>query len=218
MTVITTKDIAACFNNTIKDFMDKGYIISPFTENGSYSHTKCHVDMINPKDNSHILRVWMPEDYYNFDRRYGFGINVTGVRVKKYLNGKGYNGDLSREQTLWPGEEYGEVVYEKLFYMFKEKKGKVYTDNIEEAKKYIELHDKRLDSRYYKCNNTKHDITRLPSSFIDKIMSRINSVRGFKRATAKCIKSVTSGKNYNGRFIAAIKYEFNNKSGIVNLR
>lgn len=231
MTVVTIKEIAAKFNSTITDLMSKGYIISPFTMNGSYSNTRTHVDMINPRDTNHVMRVWMVDESIrtpvSLAGWYPW-MDVVGVRVKKYTKasgydsrcGRGYDGRFYCEQTLWPGEDYGEVVSEKLYYAFNERKGKkTFTDNLDEAHKLLELNYNRNLNRHTNDKYPKQiPVHKLSAKFIDLIMARINSVRGFKRATASCIERVAIGKNYNGKLVAEIKYGFNGKYGMINLR
>lgn len=219
MAVITTKDIAVCFNNTIKDFMDKGYVISPFTENGSYSNAKTYIDMIKPGDNSHIIRIWMAISSLDVGKNWWQKVDVVGPRAKKYLTGKEYNGNISREQTLWT--DSGEVVYEKLFYMFKETNGnKIFSDNLDEATRLVNMRLDRLMNTPVK-NPFNYDRmiekNKLTSSFVSCIMKRINSVRGFKRATASCIESVQLYK-YDRKLNATVKYNFNGKSGVITLK
>lgn len=226
MAVVTIKEIAAQFNSTITDLMSKGYIISPFTMNGSYSNTRTHVDMINPRDTNHVIRVWMVDESASVPAelaRWRSWIDVVGVRVKKYTKsrcGRGYDGNFYCEQTLWPGEDYGEVVSEKLFYAFSERKGrKAFTDNFDEAKQLLELNYNRYLNRRTDNKDVKQiPVHKLSANFIDLIMARINSVRGFKRATASCIEQVLIGKSYNDKLVAEIKYEFNGKHGMIHLR
>ena len=219
MTVFTAKDVAIAFNSVISDLMSKGYVISPFTDNGTYSKATSYIDMFNPNDTSHILRVWMVDDYARTGDRPWQRMDVAGPRVKKYNKGVAFNGNLSKGHTLWP--DYGETVYEKLFYMFKETEhSKVYSDNLEEAKK---LQQMALDRQMsYRSNNPFKDDRiipndKLPSKFIDSIMRRINSIRGFKRATATCIESVCIDNRFT-KLHASVKFRFNDKVGIIKLK
>lgn len=219
MSVFTAKDVAIAFNSVISDLMSKGYVISPFTNNGTYSKATSYIDLFNPNDSSHILRVWMIDDYVQMGDRYWHRMDVTGPRVKKYIKGTSFNGDLSKGHTLWP--DYGETVCEKLFYMFKEtKNNKVYSDDLEEAKKLRQMSFDRQMSRP-SSNPFKDDRVipndKLPSKFIDSIMHRINSVRGFKRATATCIESVCLDNRF-AKLCASVKFRFNDKVGIIKLK
>ena len=68
------------------------------------------------------------------------------------------------------------------------------------------------DNRYRKVS-----LSKLSPKFIDLIMDRINSVKGFKRAKSTCITNVEMFKGYQGKLIAKVSYEFNSKSGTITL-
>lgn len=219
MTVITASEVARQFNAAIMYFIEKGYVISPFTENGSYSKTKSHIDLIKSNDNSHIIRVWMVDESLKVGKDWWQTVNVMGPRAKKYLTGKEYDGKISREQSLWP--DSGVVVYEKLFYMFKERNGnKIFSDDLDEATRLVNLALDRIMNRPV-CNPFNYGRSvakeKLPATFIDGIMKRINSNRGFKRATASCIDTVEIYK-YDSKLKATVKYKFNGKTGIISLK
>ena len=226
MAVVTAKHVANAFSSAIADLMSKGYIISPFTEDGSYNSTKTHVDMIKPNDNSHILRVWMIDEYHKVGDRWWRHIDTVGVRVKKYDKGKSFDGNVCKEQHMWP--DNGELIYEKLFYMFKTCRShnrperNVYSTSFEEANALSDLAWNRLNNScvrdgFYHNGWQKIELTRLSAKFIDLIMKRINSIRGFKRASASCIKSVEMSRGERGRLIAHVKYSLNSKNGTITL-
>lgn len=225
MTVVTEKHVAKAFSSTVTDFISKGYIISPFTTDGSYNGTKAYVDLFKPNDNSHIIRVWMVDEYNRVGQSWLRHINTVGVRVKKYTIGgyNGYNGNIGEGQYLLPSS--GELVYENLFYMFKTCKShnrtqyNVYATSYEEAATLSDLSYKRLTESPIKNENRyrKIPLSKLSPKFIDLIMDRINSVRGFKRANATCITNVEMFKRYQGKLIAKVSYEFNSKSDTITL-
>jgi len=220
MTVVTAKEVAIQFNAAVADLMNKGYVISPFTENGSYSSTKTHIDMINPKDTSHILRVWMIDESMRIGDTWFKCVDVMGARVKRYEKGRGFDGNVCCEQCLWPN--YGETIYEKPFYLIKiVNDRKIFSDNLEEAKRLVNM---RCDRAINKpVANAPYDYGRvvdnekLPENFIDAIMARINKIRGLRRATASCIESVQLYK-YNRQLRAEVRYRYNDKSGIISLK
>jgi len=220
MAVFTAKEVVSQFNTAIADLMSKGYIISPFTESGSYSNTKTHIDLIKPNDNSHIIRVWLSDERVKTGERFWQYIDSNGVRVKKYKNGVGYDGIFEREQTLWPGKDYGETLYEKMFYAFAERNGKrIYSDDLDEAKKFANMHNDRVMNDTTDKFNLGRSFSkdRLTPKFVDSIMARINSIRGFKRATASCITSVEMYK-YDNKLNVVVKYRFNDKNGTIHLQ
>jgi len=219
MSIFTAKEIANQFNEAVMFFIEKGYIISPFTANGSSLNTKTHIDLIKPNDNSHILRVWMVEEVLKVGKYLWQTADVTGPRVKKYMNKTGYDGKVAKAQTLWPDE--GIVVYEKLFYMFKEKKcNKVFSDDLDEATRLVKLAlDRIMNQPISNPFNYSRLIAKekLSSNFIDGIMRRINSKPGFKRAHANCIDTVKIYK-YDSKLKADVIYKFNGKSGVITLK
>jgi hypothetical protein len=220
MSVVKFSDIGKQYNHVISDFMSKGYMISPYTGHGSYNGGRILTDMVNPKDISHIIRIWVVDKREQLDGRWWKHIDVTGVCARKYYLYKGFNGDLFTEQSLWP--DYGDIVYEKYFYQFKTDKRsrKIYSDDFEEAKKLFNVHcDRTMNTPVDNPFNygRKASIDKLSANFIDRIMKRINSVKGFKRATASCIDNVFIYK-CNCRLEAKVEYSFNNKTDCITLK
>ena len=76
----------------------------------------------------------------------------------------------------------------------------------------------RYCSRSINCDAHDVEVRKLPASLIDHLMRRINSIRGFKRATASCISRVRVGHIYNGKIAADVYYSQNGKDGVINLR
>lgn len=233
MTIVTVNNLNRIFNNTVVDIMNKGYIISQFTNDGSYSYsnTEGHLDMIKPNDKSHIIRVWIVTGIEDTDHRVYHHVDTIAIRVSKYTRKNGFDGRCC-SQTLWP--DRGDVLSERKFYQISERKfyqicdrsehkgRRVYTDNLDDAMKILNMRWDRYCSRDSNDNKNNYyhsiEISRLPASFIDNIMHRINSIRGFKRATASCITKVIVGKNYSGKMSADVHYSQNGKNGIIKLR
>jgi len=219
MSIFTAKEIANQFNEAVMYFIERGYVISPFTENGTYSNTKTHIDLIKPNDNSHIIRIWMVDETLKVGKDWWQKVDVMGPRAKKYTNITGYDGKVAKEQTLWPDK--GVVVYERLFYMFKEKDdNKVFSDDLDEATRLVNM---KLDRIMNRSVNNPFNYGRLiakeklPINFVDGIMQRINSKPGFKRAHASCIDTIQVYK-YDNKLKADIKYNYNGKTGVITLK
>ena len=220
MTIVTVNDFNRIFNQTVVDIMAKGYIISQFTNDGSYSNTECHLDMIKPNDKSHIIRVWIVTGIEDTDYRVYNHVYTVAIRVSKYTHKNGFDGRCC-SQTLWP--DRGEVISERKFYQIcdrsERKCGSVYTDNLSDAMKILNMQWDRCCSHVNKDNYSHSvEISKLSANFIDNIMHRINSIRGFKRATASCITKVIVGKDYGGKMTADVYYSQNGKDGIIKLR
>lgn len=223
MTIVTVNDFNRIFNQTVVDIMAKGYIISQFTHDGSYSNTEGHLDMIKPNDKSHIIRVWIVIGIEDTDHRVYRHVDTVAIRVSKYTHKNGFDGRCC-SQTLWP--DRGEVISERTFYQIcdrsERKCGSVYTDNLEDAMKILNMRWDRYCSRDSNDNKNNYyhsvEICKLPSSFIDGIMRRINTIRGFKRATASCLTKVIVDKDYGGKMAADVYFSQNGKDGIIKLR
>ena len=224
MTIVTVNDFNRIFNQTVVDIMAKGYIISQFTNDGSYSNTEGHLDMIKSNDKSHIIRVWIVTGIEDTDYRVYHHVDTVAIRVSKYTHKNGFDGRCC-SQTLWP--DHGEVISERKFYQIcdrsERKCGSVYTDNLSDAMKILNMQWDRYCSRC--CSDVSKrgyshsiEISKLSANFIDNIMLRINSIRGFKRATASCITKVVLGKDYGGKMAADVYYSQNGKDGIIKLR
>ena len=220
MAIVTINNLNDIINRIASDLMGKGYVISHFTHGGSYSNTEGHLDMVKPNDKSHIIRIWAVAYVYDIDDEIYRRIDATVIRVSKYTQKDGFDGKY-HSQTLWPNN--GEILSESIFYRVcdrSEFKGcKVYTDNLDEAKKILKMQWNRRDNHVNKDYYSHSvEISKLPASFIDHIMNRINSIRGFKRATASCITKVMVGRNYNGKMAADVYYSQNGKDGVIKLR
>ena len=207
------------YSDFIKDYLNKGYVISPLTIGNSFSGAKTFFDLINPKEKSMTYRVWLKDTY---DDTYDTSHSFLKIEVRKY-DRKNY------PRTLWPDE--GDIVNEKSFFVISEKG--IYTDDEDEVERINKCRrDRRavresLDNLPYASNRGRHlKIDKLSADFIDNIMARINRVRGFKRANATCIKAVVLYKDsqYDWtlnkrvyRLKAQISFSYNNKTSYIYL-
>lgn len=228
MTTMTIKQIDDAFTAMACYYINrKGLMISPFTQGGSYSDEHGHIDLIDPNDCSYIIRIWLMQGRYSIDNKsYWHGFDTIKMMVKKYTDPDTKNIDIARSKTLWPNK--GESLYEKEYYAIgKMTNGKsyVYTDDVNTAINSLNLAMQRIENRPYgvKCYNTNVELNRLTPKFVDSIMKRINSIKGFKRAHADCITSVKLSNVYcyqsdSNRLQAQVKYSFNGKDGIITLK
>ena len=203
------------YSDFIKDYLNKGYVISPLTIGNNFSGAKTFLDLINPKEKNTTYRVWL-KDTYNKSNAF------LKIEVRKYDH-------KIHSRTLWPDE--GSIVNEKSFFVVSEKG--VYTDDEDEIVRINKCRSDRravrhsLDNLSYILNNGKRlRIDKLSADFIDKIMTRINRIRGFKRANATCIKAVILYKEsqYNWRLDkhvyrlkAQVLFSYNNKTANIYL-
>lgn len=223
MTVLTSDDIIKQYNSIIADYISKGYVISPFTNYGSYTNTRSYTDLVKLNDkNKHIIRVWLIEDYISTGIT-GHSFNDTyKIVVSKHesfyaVDDWNFIGRINIQPNSYSINQG--LVYSKTYYKYKVCNGKIIcTDNLEEVCKFIKLSEERWSNKEKsKYSSRDIPIEKLPNSFIDSVMKRINSNNGFKRAKANCIVKVTLGKSVFGKLSADVYYNYNNKSSIINL-
>lgn len=218
MAIISIKDIISQYNSVIKSFMDQGYIISPTTMYGGYNYVDGYTDLVNLKDKKNFIRIFVMREYcsdgYYYDSN-SYKYNMIKIIAKKYE----FDGKF---KPISARPDCGKLISEKCFYHIKE--DYLYADTLDELKQIREIQHKRKESRRKVSEVKSYPINKLSADFIDSIMERINSIRGFKRATASCIESVSSYQcvdRYNSRkakFSGVVTFNFNNKCGRINLK
>lgn len=210
MAVISINDITRHYNSVIKSFMEQGYIISPTTVYGCYQYVDGYTDLVNLNDKKSIIRIFVMREYCSDDYYYDYNsykYSITKIIAKKYE----WDGKF---KCMNCRPELGKLVSEMCFYQIKE--NYLYVDTLDELKQIREIQRKRKASRR-KTPNTKksYPLSKLSSKFIDSIMKRINSIDGFKLATASCIESVCSyrcvDRRNNTRFKGEVTFKFNNR-------
>lgn len=216
MTVFSVKDIIRHYNSVIKSFMDQCYIISPTTMDRGYQYVDGYTDLVNLNDKKSIIRIFVIREYCSDGCYYDYNnykYSIIKIIAKKYE----WDGKF---KCMNCRPELGKLISERRFYQIKE--NYLYVDTLDELKQIREIQRKRKVSRR-KTHNTKksYPLSKLSVKFIDSIMKRINSIDGFKYATASCIESVCSyrcidSKN-NTRFKGEVTFKFNNRSGRVIL-
>lgn len=211
MAIFSIKDIIRHYNSVIKSFMDQGYIISPITMYGCYHYVDGYTDLVNLNDKKNFIRIFVICEYYSDGSYY-----ITKILAKKYE----FDGKF---KPISARPDCGKLISEKCFYQIKE--NYLYADTLDDLKQIREIQRKRKESRR-KAYDTKksYPINKLSAEFIDSIMERINSIYGFKRATASCIESVCSYQcvdrqnNAKAKFSGVVTFKFNNRCGRINLR
>ena len=216
MAIISIKDIIRHYNSVIKSFMDQGYIISPITMYGCYHYVDGYTDLVNLNDNKNFIRIFIMREYYSDGPSYdskSFKYSITKILAKKYE----FDGKF---KPISARPDCGKLISEKCFYQIKE--NYLYADTLDDLKQIREIHRKRKESRRKVSDVKSYPINKLSAEFIDSIMERINSIHGFKRATASCIESVCSyqcvDRQNNARFKGEVTFKFNNRIGRINLK
>ena len=219
MAIFSIKDIIRHYNSVIKSFMDQGYIISPTTMYGGYHYVDGYTDLVNLNDKKNFIRIFVMREYYSDGSYYdskSFKYSITKILAKKYE----FDGKF---KPISARPDCGKLISEKCFYQIKE--NYLYADTLDDLKQIREIQRKRKESRRKASDTTKsYPINKLSAEFIDSIMERINSIYGFKRATASCIESVYSCQcvnrqnNAKAKFSGVVTFKFNNKCGRITLR
>ena len=210
MAVISISDIIRYYNSVTKSFMDQGYIISPTTMYGGYHYVDGYTDLVNLNDKKSIIRIFVMREYCSDGHYYDYSsykYSIIKIIAKKYE----WDGKF---KCMNCRPEFGDLISEKRFYQIKE--NYLYVDTLDELKQIREIQRKRKKS-HRKTPNTKksYPLNKLSVKFIDSIMKRINSIDGFKLATASCIESVCSyryvDRKNNTRFKGEVTFKFNNR-------
>ena len=218
MAIISIKDIIRHYNSVIKSFMDQGYIISPTTMHGSYYYVDGYTDLVNLNDKKSIIRIFVMREYCSDGSYYdsnSYRYSIIKIMAKKYE----FDGKF---KPISARPDCGKLISEKLFYQIKE--NYLYADTLDDLKQIREIQHKRKESRRKASNVKSYPINKLSADFIDSIMERINSIRGFKRATASCIESVCSYQRVDRqnsvkvKFSGVVTFKFNNRCGRINLK
>lgn len=218
MAIFSIKDIIRHYNSVIKSFMDQGYIISPTTMYGSYHYVDGYTDLVNLNDKKNFIRIFVMREYYSDGSYYdsnSFKYYITKILAKKY----DFDGKF---KPISARPDCGKLISEKCFYQIKE--NYLYADTLDDLKQIRETQRKRKESRSKASDVKSYPINKLSAEFIDSIMERINSIYGFKRATASCIESVCSYQcvdhqnNAKAKFSGLVTFKFNNRCGRINLR
>ena len=218
MAIISIKDIISHYNSVIKSFMDQGYIISPITMYGCYHYVDGYTDLVNLNDNKNFIRIFIMREYYSDGPSYdskSFKYSITKILAKKYE----FDGKF---KPISARPDCGKLISEKCFYQIKE--NYLYADTLDDLKQIREIHRKRKESRRKVSDVKSYPINKLSAEFIDSIMERINSIHGFKRATASCIESVCSYQcvdrqnSAKAKFSGVVTFKFNNRCGRIDLK
>ena len=218
MAIISIKDIIRHYNSVIKSFMDQGYIISPTTMYGGYHYVDGYTDLVNLNDKKSFIRIFVMYEYcsdgYYYDSK-SYKYSIIRIIAKKYE----WDGKF---KPISARPDCGKLISERRFYHIKE--NYLYADTLDDLKQIKEIQHKRKESRRVVSDVKSYPINKLSAEFIDSIMERINSIRGFKRATASCIESVCSYQcvdrqnSAKAKFSGVVKFNFNNRCGRINLK
>lgn len=190
-----------CLSENISNYLNKGYKICTTRidqDKINIIHTNLHVyicanaqilwGIYLNKDNNFIRIDFIRVDFINTFNKANYVLRVTKFITKNKINNvcEAINDieSCNFKSSNIILEHYSQYKYE------------ICLDLINEFNKIVYKKIKR----YYKYDfdNNKYirsvNITKLPPSFIDKVMKRINTFYGFKHANATCIKALVLTK------------------------
>lgn len=212
MAIFFMKDIISYYNSVIKEFMDKGFMISPSTNNGGYLHISGYTDLVSPKDKKTIIRVFLTHDTLPIRKK--FYCDVIRVVANKYE----WDGTYTNK-SLWLDHDNTNLSTKSFYHI---KQNVVYTDSEDE---FININELRISRKQSKAKNDSvktFKLNQLSADLVDKIMCRINSIRGFKRATASCITKIIAYREspyYSNipKYQVEVTASFNGRSAYIHL-
>lgn len=204
MAIMSFNDISRKYTEVVQSYLNKGYIISLANH---YTSSCEKIGLVNPKNPERVIVVW-------FMRGHTDNTDCLYIKVRAYSVNKD-----NRYRTLWydEGESVDELVY------FSIVDNKCYTASIDELKEIRKLRVARSKNKVSENNISKSlDIKKMPSELIDYIMSKINRIHGFKRATSRCITEVVlvrekSCWSNKYKLYGQVRYAFNGKNGYLNI-
>lgn len=186
--IMTMNEISAIATAKVNEFIEKGYVFNFGTMAGSQGD-EFYADLV--KGNlTYRVRI-----YY---KGVGFFDRVIILEVRRVE--KGFVED-SLGNTIWNND--GEVIESRYWHCLENRNGYVYTDDIEGYEAAREIRRER------RMNKSDSEVSVISP---EKILERVRSHRGYKRAEVSDIKRVyrTSVGIYSSRCHSVYIVEFNN--------
>lgn len=189
--MITLKQISVRYDNVIKEYLNKGYIINPLSRVRFYTYCEggspiTSIDLFNPNEPKTLIRVSLLTSSRSHRSKTFTTLEISVFRCN-FVN--------EAFQMLDTRLHEPEIIYNERFYSIVY--GKAYADSISDIDSIIDKREERSLRKSELQNNINGFISckqinlkDLPNAFIDKVMSKINKVRGFTKANATCITSV----------------------------
>lgn len=199
MAVVLKNELYKKYSNYVKEYLDKGYIIIP----GVNSDVTM---MYNSKDASDRIVVKFTDC---FDRNSFCMVNKIIVTKQN-----------TRESR--PSFFGGETLHCDCFYIVKEfcnNRSDVFVSSEEELQQIrniVKARKQNVCADNARITDIKLQNVPLITQF--KIMSRINSVRGFKRATYSNVTKIQLVKVDKNKIYAKVNFELNGKIDSIILR
>lgn len=212
MAILNYKGVNKIFSNAVSKYINSGYVIAPFTD-CDFGRSIKAITLVNK---SKAIRVSLQKESsfnHSFPQENGTSKNVE---IEKYsifeMSGevREYNGYLYTERFYCD-----HTVNETILYRYKKN---VFCESINDLegivkKKFDRESNKIIVGKYKDIN-----ITNLPTTFIKKVLPKIQSVRGFKKANEHCITGVTLVKYDKKGIFANVFFTFKGKEGTIVLK
>ena len=186
--IMTINEISAIATSKVNEFIEKGYVFNFGTMAGSQGD-KFYADLVKG-DITYRVRIYYKREDINCRRL------VLEVRKVE----KGFVEDILGN-TIWNND--GEIIESHCWYRLENRNGYVYTDDIEGYEAARELHRER------RMNKRDSEVSVISP---ERILERVRSRRGYKRAEVSDIKRVyrTTVGIYSSRCHSVYIVEFNN--------
>lgn len=217
MAFYTYQQIEGKLTEIINHYFSDGYKVSLRTAFGSYYKISFFMDFTKSSKPipDEFIRIWY-KDEYDYDlpcKR----LTITAEKFVTRNNSIGYH---------YPGE--GTIIEQYMFYCVKEpvdcRKPSVFVDSLNEFKSVKDKKDKRRAIKKEDTSVCKSiALESLSNDTIDHIMHRINSRRGFSKATSLCISSITfsfdreNNPNDHIAYRAKIDFSYNGRYDTIYL-
>lgn len=182
-------DIDKIVSIIVVDYLNKGYHIVLTKQPLPYSYVTSYVELIKHIEKSHysVIRVYLKQKY-----NYNVGARECSILVNKFP----FEGNYKDNKWIKAPVDDNETVcvYKQSFYEVRYNKD-IYVD----AASYEIIRQKvaaRNENSVYSVKRESEilyktiDLKKLPNTFIDGIMRRINRKHGFSKALSTCIQSV----------------------------
>lgn len=217
MSIITKKGLNQLITNTITEYTSKNYIVNHSTimdvDSDDINRVPWKMDLFNYQNNSIIRIILNKDNLYHKNGRRVEKVNTVNLQVLKFSDIKCNTSNL---ELIFKTPE---ILSDLTLYSLKDE---CYVDNLDELYKYKEIANNRRKDKITHTDNLLRyvlDKSKLSRNLLISIMDRINSTRGFKKATVDSILNVIMVKNnYSDKVSANISYFYNDKYGYIEYR
>lgn len=212
MSIVTKKGLNQLITNTIIEYTSKNYMVNYSTimdaDSDDINRVPWRIDLFNRQNNSTIRIILNKDNLYHKNGRRVEKVNTVNLQVLKFSDVKC---NTSNFELIFKTPE---ILSDLMLYSLKDE---CYVDNLDELYKYKEIANNRRKDKITSTDSLLHyvlDKSKLSRNLLISIMDRINSTRGFKKATADSISQVVLSRlPYTNRLSARISYVYNDKYG-----